>query len=58
MEAYDLTGRKLAVVYTGNVEAGVERVVTHNIPTGARVAMMYKLTVGDKSYHAMLMPEK
>jgi len=58
LEAYDLMGRKLAVIYQGTVDAGVERMVTYNVPAGTRVAMMYRLTVGDKSYHAMIMPEK
>jgi hypothetical protein len=58
LEAYDLVGKKLATIYEGNVDAGVERVIKYNVSAGNRVTMVYKLTVGDKTSHGMLVPQK
>jgi hypothetical protein len=58
LTAYDLLGRKMAIIFQGQVNAGIEQVVTYDVPVGNRVTMMYKLTVGDKSYHGMLIPLK
>jgi hypothetical protein len=58
LEAYDLTGKKLAVIYTGNVQAGMEQSVIYNVAAGNRVIIIYKLTVGDKTFHSMLIPGK
>jgi hypothetical protein len=58
LEVYNMLGQKLAVVYSGSVDAGIERTVNYNVPAGNRVQLMYKLTVGDQSYHGMLIPVK
>jgi hypothetical protein len=58
LEAYDLTGKKLAVIYTGNVQAGIEQSVIYNVAPGNRVPIIYRFTVGEKTFHSMLIPGK
>jgi hypothetical protein len=58
LEVYDMLGNKLGIVYQGNVDAGVQQMISYNVPAGSRVPMMYKLTVGDKTAHSLLIPEK
>ena len=52
------TGKKIAVIYHGKVDAGIERMVTFNVPAGNRVPMMYKLTVDGQSVRGMLLPTR
>jgi hypothetical protein len=56
LEAYDFLGRKMAVIYQGNVEAGVQRTVTYKIPATQRVPMIYTLRVGDRIINGKLFP--
>jgi len=58
LEAFDLMGKKIAVIYHGKVDAGIERMVTFNVPAGNRVPMMYKLTVDGQSVRGMLLPTR
>jgi hypothetical protein len=58
LEVYDMLGNKLAIVYQGKVDAGVEHTILYNVPAGDRVTLIYKLSVGDKTSHAMLLPGK
>jgi hypothetical protein len=58
LETYDLVGKKMATVFEGQVQSGSAYTVKYNVPAGSRVPMMYKLTIGDKSYHGMLLPQK
>jgi hypothetical protein len=56
LEAYDLLGRKIAVVYQGSVQAGVVRTVEYRIPAIHRVAMIYTLRIGDHVINGKLFP--
>jgi hypothetical protein len=58
IEVYDLLGKKLAIVYQGNIDAGIARSIQYNVPAGNRVPLMYIITVGDKSTKGMILPEK
>ena len=58
LEAYDLMGRKLGVIFEGKIQAGVQQMVTYNVPVGNRVTIMYKLSVGDQTFHGTLIPLK
>jgi hypothetical protein len=58
LEVYDLLGNKLAIVYQGKVDAGAQRTISYNVPAGSKVPMMYRITVGDKTSHALLIPAK
>jgi hypothetical protein len=58
LELYDLQGKKLAIVFQGKVDAGVEHTILYSVPAGIRTTMIYKLSVGDKTSHSMLIPEK
>ncbi|MGE5520771.1 MAG: hypothetical protein ACM3VS_12645 [Candidatus Dadabacteria bacterium] len=56
LEAYDLIGRKVAVIFEGNVDAGVEKTVNYKIPALKRIPIVYRLNVGDKSAMGKLLP--
>jgi len=58
IEIYDLMGKRLAIVYQGNVDAGITNSIQYNVPAGNRVPLMYKVTVGDKSMKGMILPQK
>ena len=56
LEVYDMIGRKLAVVYQGNLDAGMIKTVDFKVPAALRVPMIYKLQVGDKISYGKLLP--
>jgi hypothetical protein len=56
LEIYDLMGRKLAVAYEGQVQAGVPVSFTYNIAAKHHVPMVYKLNVGERSSRGKLLP--
>jgi hypothetical protein len=56
LEVYDLLGRKLAVIYQGNVDAGKQRTVNYKVPSTQHVPMIYKLRVGSKTTFGKLLP--
>lgn len=56
LEVYDLLGKKLGVVYEGQLEAGVLRDIKYHVPAGARTTMVYRLTVGGKTGTGILIP--
>jgi len=58
LEMYNVLGQKLAIVYDGKVDAGIEQRVTYNVPAVNRVTMMYKLTIGNKTYWSTVIPVK
>jgi hypothetical protein len=58
LEVYDIVGRRLAIVYQGNVNADVPVKVQYNVPTINRVSLIYKLTVNNKSVRGNIVPEK
>jgi hypothetical protein len=58
LEVYDMMGRKLAVVYQGNVSANIPVSVKYNVPSLSRVALVYKLTVDTKSVRGNILPDK
>ncbi len=37
----------------GTVEAGFERPFKYNVPVGNRAPLMYKLTVGNQTFHGI-----
>jgi hypothetical protein len=47
LEIYDLSGKKTADVFIGEVEAGIEYKVNYNVNTLATGVYMYRLTNGD-----------
>jgi zona occludens toxin (predicted ATPase) len=58
LEVYDLLGRKIAVVYQGNVNANVPVQAKLNVPALSRVPLVYKLTVNDKAVRGSILPDK
>ena len=57
LEVYDAMGRKLGVVYTGTVEAGVAKTAQINILRTNKTMLFYKLIVGDKTVKGTVVPE-
>jgi hypothetical protein len=56
LEVYDLLGRKMGVVYEGNIESGRGRSISYLVPMSQRVPMIYKLTVGTNTVYGKLLP--
>jgi hypothetical protein len=56
LEVYDIIGRRLAIVYQGNVSAGSQITVKYKVPASSRAPIVYKLSVGDQSARGMLLP--
>lgn len=56
LEIYDLIGRRLAVVFEGNVDAGMQKNISYQVPAVHRVPMIYKLSVGDKTTYGKMLP--
>jgi hypothetical protein len=54
LELYDMTGRRLATVQIGYVQAGIQRSFNYRVPALKRVSMFYKLSIGDQSGKGML----
>jgi hypothetical protein len=56
LEVFDLLGRKMGVVYEGNIESGRGRSISYLVPMSQRVPMIYKLTVGTNTVYGKLLP--
>lgn len=52
---YNLTGAKMAVVYNGQVTAGVRYTINYKVPVSQRVPLIYKLSVGANSAQGKLL---
>jgi len=58
LEIFDMLGRRLALVYEGNLESGTAKTITYKVPNAQRVSMIYKLTVGSQTIYGKLLPNK
>lgn len=58
LEVYNNVGQKLATAYKGQVSAGAGQTVKYRVPVNQRVFLMYRLTVGNKSYTGSVVPQK
>lgn len=56
LEIYDLMGRKLAKVFEGQVEKGIQKTVDYRVPQAQRIPLIYRLTIGDKTSFGKLVP--
>src|SRR5204862_6341203 len=41
LEVYDLNGKKLAVVFDGQISSGTQKTINFNVPGNLKVPMMY-----------------
>jgi hypothetical protein len=58
IEIFDVMGKKISVVFKGNVEAKMEQTAQFNVPAySARTMLMYRLTVGDKIISGKVLPQ-
>ncbi|HUH34167.1 MAG TPA: T9SS type A sorting domain-containing protein, partial [Daejeonella sp.] len=58
IEIFDIMGKKLSVVFKGNVEADMEQTAQFNVPAySARTMLVYRLTVGDKVISGKVLPQ-
>ncbi len=51
---YDMAGRKIATVYSGNVLSGKQQLVECKMPSASASNLIYQLTVGDKKVNGKL----
>jgi hypothetical protein len=58
LEIYDMLGRRLAIVYQGSLQAGVQKTINYRVPTPYKVPIVYKLSVGSNSSRGKLLPDK
>ena len=56
LEVYDVVGKRLAIVFEGQVDAGMQKAVNYNVPSAQRVPMIYKLSIGGKTSFGKLLP--
>jgi hypothetical protein len=56
LEVYDVVGRRVAIIYQGQVSAGVPISVQYRVPALNRVPLVYKLSVGNRSARGKLLP--
>jgi hypothetical protein len=57
LEVYDLMGRKIANVYQGYVDAGIQKSVNYTVPALQRMPMIYRLSIGNKTSFGKLLPD-
>ncbi|WP_121356841.1 hypothetical protein [Flavisolibacter nicotianae] len=58
LEVYDFMGRRLSVVYLGEIDANSPKTATYMVPKAHMVPMIYRFTVGDRSVRGTLLPSK
>jgi hypothetical protein len=58
LEIFDMLGRRLALVYEGNLDAGTQKTVLYKVKSQQMIPMIYKLTVGNQSVYGKLLPSK
>ena len=58
LEVYDMIGRKMGIVFQGDVEANTLKTVNYKIPELKRVPMVYRLSIGNQNSHGSLLPLK
>ena len=58
LELFDMVGKRLAVVYDGEVKFQALYNFNYKVPAEYRVPMMYKITIGEEIYHGFLMPTR
>ena len=58
LEIYSLLGQRLAIIDKGKIDAGIESSFTYNVPVSNRVPVMYKVTVGTRTFRGTLIPAK
>ncbi len=56
LELFDMAGRKVAMPFQGTVEAGVTKMIGYDVPSANKVPMVYKFSVGSKTFTGKLMP--
>jgi hypothetical protein len=49
LELYDMVGRRLAVVYTGRIDANSPRTITYTMPVVHQSLIVYKFTINGKT---------
>ena len=58
LEVYDMVGRKMAVVYQGNISANNQKAIKYNVPALSKTPMIFKLSVGNLKTRGSLIPTK
>ncbi len=54
LELYDVTGKRIAIVFEGNLEANIFKTVTYSIRKMQGQLLFYTFTIGDNKVHGKL----
>lgn len=54
LELYDISGRKIAVPFTGTMQAGVAHTLSYTVPSGINGMLIYRFRVGGKTVEGKL----
>ncbi len=56
LELYDMLGRKMAIVYQGYLQAGIQKTIIYRVPAFHHVPMIYRLKINEKVMNGKLLP--
>jgi hypothetical protein len=56
LEVYDVVGRRLSVVFSGRVDANIQRTATYKVPALQRIPLFYRLSVDGKTVVGKVLP--
>ena len=58
LELYDISGRKFAAPFTGNMQVGITQTVNYTVPAGINGVLIYRFRVGSKTVEGKLIALK
>ena len=58
LELYDLQGRRVAVVYSGEVTKGSLQLIEYHVPETSRILFIYRLSVGQFNATGKIVPTR
>ena len=56
LELFDIQGKRMAIVYTGWMDANIARTATYNVPATLKTPIIYNFTSGNKTITGRLLP--
>jgi hypothetical protein len=58
LELHDVVGRKIAIVYNGYLFEGKTQVISYNVPSAFRGALIYTLRIGKEQVNGKILRMK
>lgn len=56
LELYDLQGRRIGIIYRGEVTKGSVQLIQYHVPENSRIILIYKLTIGQSTASGKVIP--